>query len=149
MEAIRYTLSAVEEIMKYVMDIEDAEVVRIEGDAPRTLYTLIEPNTQNTERFVMGLEEIDPNSEIPMHSHSEAEEIIFVYGGKGKAYINDEVTELKHGTVIYLPPKVEHRFVNTSDEPLWITWTLSPPGFEKKIRRIADGSSGMEVFSES
>ncbi len=47
------------------------------------------------------------------------------------------------------PPNVEHRFVNTGDEPLWITWTLSPPGFEKQIRKISDGTAGMEVFSKS
>ena len=135
--------------MKYIFRQEDAEVVRIEGDAPRTLYTLIEPNTQENTQFAMGLEEIDPHSEIPGHSHSHSEEIIFVFGGKGQAYIDDEVTELTPGTVIYLPPDVEHRFVNTGDEPLWITWTLTPPGFETQIRRIADGSAGMEVFIES
>ena len=135
--------------MKHIYHKEDAEVVRIEGEAPRTLYTLVEPNTVGTEHFSMGLEEVDPNSEIPLHSHSESEEIIFVYGGHGKAFVGDEVADLKPGTVIYLPPNVEHRFVNTGDEPLWITWTLSPPGFEKQIRRIADGSAGMEVFSES
>lgn len=134
--------------MKYIFNKEDAEVVRIEGDAPRTLYTLIEPNTRNTEHFSMGLEEIDPNSEIPLHSHRNAEEIIFVFGGEGKVYIDDEVGVLKPGAVIFIPPNVEHRFVNTADEPLWITWTLSPPGFENQIRKIADGSAGMEVFSE-
>lgn len=135
--------------MKYIYHKEDAEVVRIEGDAPRTLYTLIEPNTHNDTQFAMGLEEIDPHSEIPMHSHSQAEEIIFVFGGKGKAYIGEEVKDLTPGSVIYLPPNVEHRFVNTGNEPLWITWTLSPPGFEEQIRKIADGTAGMEVFSES
>ncbi len=134
--------------MKYIFDIEDAEVVRIEGDAPRTLYTLVQPNTRNTKHFAMGLEEIDPNSEIPLHSHSEAEEIIFVFSGEGIAYVDDEEGSLKPGAVIYIPPNVEHRFVNTGDTPLWITWTLSPPGFEKQIRKVADGSAGMEVFSE-
>ncbi len=134
--------------MKYIYHQEDAEVVRIEGNAPRTLYTLIEPSTHKNTQFAMGLEEIDPHSEIPRHSHSHAEEIIFVFKGKGQAYINNEVTDLTPGTVIYLPPNVEHRFVNIGDEPLWITWTLSPPGFEKQIRKIADGSAGMEVFRE-
>jgi quercetin dioxygenase-like cupin family protein len=134
--------------MKHIYHKEDAEVIRIEGEAPRTLYTLVEPNTVGTAHFAMGLEEVDPNSEIPMHSHSDAEEIIFVYGGQGKGYVADEVSDLKPGAVIYIPPNVEHRFVNTGDEPLWITWTLSPPGFEKQIRQIADGSSGMEVFSQ-
>ena len=51
--------------MKHIYHKEDAEVVRIEGEAPRTLYTLVEPNTVGTEHFSMGLEEIDPHSEIP------------------------------------------------------------------------------------
>ena len=135
--------------MKYIYEKEDAEVLRIEGEAPRTLYTLVEPNAVGTQHFAMGLEEIDPNSEIPIHLHSEAEEIIFVYGGEGRGFVGDEVADLKPGTVIFIPPKVEHRFVNIGNEPLWITWTLSPPGFEKQIRRIADGSAGMEVFSEA
>ena len=142
--------------MKHIYHKEDAEVVRIEGEAPRTLYTLVEPNTVDATarvHFSMGLEEIDPHSEIPLHNPTaSSEEIIFVYGRFSryqKAFVGDEVADLKPGTVIYLPPNVEHRFVNTGDEPLWITWTLSPPGFEKQIRRIADGSAGMEVFSES
>ena len=135
--------------MAYFFHKEDAEVVRIEGEAPRTLYTCIEPKTADTEHFSMGLEEIDPHSEIPWHSHSDAEEIIFVFGGEGVGYVADEVADLKPGTVIYLPPTVEHRFVNTGDTPLWITWALSPPGFETQIRQVADGSAGMEVFSET
>jgi quercetin dioxygenase-like cupin family protein len=135
--------------MKYFFHKEDAEVVRIEGEAPRTLYTCIEPKSIDTQHFAMGLEEIDPHSEIPAHSHSEAEEIIFIFGGQGVGYVGEQVADLKPGTVIYIPPNVEHRFVNTGDEPLWITWTFSPPGFEKQIRQVSDGSAGMEVFSQT
>ena len=133
--------------MTYFFHKEDAEVVRIEGETPRTLYTCIEPNTVETERFAAGLEEIDTHSEIPMHAHDEAEEIIFIFGGQGKGFVGDEVADLKPGTVIFIPPKVEHRFVNTGDAPLWLTWTFSPSGFEKQIRKIADGSAGIGLFS--
>ncbi|MCY4402821.1 MAG: cupin domain-containing protein [Candidatus Poribacteria bacterium] len=135
--------------MKNILNIADAEVVRIEGEAPRTLYTLIEPNIQNTKHLTMGLEEIDPDSEIPIHSHSKEEEVIFVFAGKGMAYVGGEEAEMEKGTVIYIPPNVEHRFVNTGDQPLWITWTLSPPGFEEKIRKIAEGSAGVEIYSKT
>ena len=47
---------------------------------------------------------------------------------------------MKPGVAIFIPPNVEHRFVNTGDAPLWITWTFSPPGFEKQVRQIAEGS---------
>ncbi|MCZ6678368.1 MAG: cupin domain-containing protein [Candidatus Poribacteria bacterium] len=133
--------------MRYFFHKEDAEVVRIEKDAPRTLYTCIQPNTAETKRLAMGLEEIDPHSEIPLHSHDEAEEIIFIFGGQGKGFVGNQVAELKPGTVIFIPPKIEHRFVNTGEEPLWLTWTFSPPGFEKRIRKVADGSAGMGILS--
>ena len=38
--------------MKHIYHKEDAEVLRIEGEAPRTLYTLIEPNTVNTANIL-------------------------------------------------------------------------------------------------
>jgi quercetin dioxygenase-like cupin family protein len=132
--------------MPYFFHKEDAEAVRMEGQAPRTLYTCVEPNTAETRRFAMGLEEIDPHSEIPMHAHDEAEEIIFIFSGQGKGFVGDEVAELKPGTVIFIPPKVKHRFVNTGDEPLWLTWTFSPPGFEQRIRKVAAGTAGMEML---
>ena len=62
--------------MGYFFHKEDAEVVRIEGDAPRTLYTCIEPKTVDTKHFSMGLEEIDPHSEIPWHSHGSFQQIL-------------------------------------------------------------------------
>ena len=131
--------------MKHIYHKEDAEVVRIEGEAPRTLYTLVEPNTVGTAHFAMGLEEVDPNSEIPTALNIANPKRLF---SSMVGMVTEEVADLKPGTVIYIPPNVEHRFVNTGDEPLWITWTLSPPGFEKQIRQIAEGSAGMEVFSE-
>ena len=70
--------------MKHIYHKEDAEVIRIEGEAPRTLYTLVEPNTVGTAHFAMGLEEVDPNSEIPLHSHSEAEKLFLSTAEKAK-----------------------------------------------------------------
>jgi len=132
--------------MTYFFRKEDAEVVQIKGEAPRTLYTCITPETANTNAFAMGLEEIDPHSEIPLHAHEAAEEIIFVFGGQGKGFVGDEMADLEPGTVVFIPPKVPHRFVNTGETPLWITWTFTPPGFEQRIRKVAEGTSGMEAL---
>ena len=126
--------------MKYFFSKEDAEVVRIEGEAPRTLYPCVEPGTTGTHQFSMGLQQVDPHSEIPLHSHDDAEEILFVFGGRATATVGDETAEIVPGSVVFIPPRTNHGFVNDHDEPLWITWTFSPQGFEGYIRGVAQGT---------
>lgn len=126
--------------MKYFFSREDAEVVRIEGEAPRTLYPCVEPETTGTRHFSMGLQQVDPHSEIPLHSHDDFEEILFVFGGRATATVGDETAEIVPGSVVFIPPRTNHGFVNDHDEPLWITWTFSPQGFEGYIRGVAQGT---------
>lgn len=126
--------------MKYFFSREDAEVVRIEGEAPRTLYPCVEPATTGTRHFSMGLQQVDPHSEIPLHSHDDFEEILFVFGGRATATVGDETAEIVPGSVVFIPPRTNHGFVNDHDEPLWITWTFSPQGFEGYIRGVAQGT---------
>lgn len=126
--------------MKYFFSKDEAEVVRIEGEAPRTLYPCVEPGTTGTRQFSMGLQQVDPHSKIPLHSHDEAEEILFVIGGRAIATVGDETVEIVPGSVVFIPPKTNHGFVNDEDEPLWLTWTFSPQGFEGYIRGVAQGT---------
>ena len=126
--------------MKYFFSKEGAEVVRIEGEAPRTLYPCIEPGTTASRHFSMGLQQVDPHSEIPLHSHDDFEEILFVFGGRATATVGDETAEIVPGSVVFIPPRTNHGFVNDHDEPLWITWTFSPQGFEGYIRGVAEGT---------
>ena len=126
--------------MKYFFSKDEAEVVRIDGQAPRTLYPCVGPRTTETHHFSMGLQEVDPHSKIPLHSHDDFEEIIFVFGGRGTATVGDETAEIAPGSVVFIPPKTNHGFVNSQDEPLWLTWTFSPQGFEGYIRGVAQGT---------
>ena len=86
-----------EDAMKYFFSKDEAEVVRIEGEAPRTLYPCVEPGTTGTRQFSMGLQQVDPHSRIPLHSHDEAEEILFVIGGRATATVGDETAEIVAG----------------------------------------------------
>ena len=98
------------------------------------------PGTTGTRHFSMGLQQVDPHSEIPLHSHDDAEEILFVFGGRATATVGDETAEIVPGSVVFIPPRTNHGFVNDHDEPLWITWTFSPQGFEGYIRGVAQGT---------
>lgn len=49
---------------------------------PRTIYPLIK-----TSHLDFGVEEVAVGSEIPWHHHEDKEEVIFVWRGRGRAYI--------------------------------------------------------------
>jgi len=92
-------------------------------DFPRTIHPLID-----SSHMQFGTEEINPNSEIPWHSHQHSEEIIFIFRGNGIGYIGDQEKPLHPGTVLHVTPNSKHRLVNTSStESMWITYCFSPP----------------------
>ena len=95
---------------------------------------MIEPATADTERLAMGIEAVDPGSGIPVHVHEHAEEILFVYAGRGRARIGDEEVEVGPETAIFVPPGAPHGFVNTSDADARLAWIFSPPGEHEKFR---------------
>lgn len=131
--------------MKYFFSKDESEAVRIEGEAPRTLYPCVESATTATRRFSMGLQQVDPYSRIPLHAHDDAEEILFVFGGRAIATVGDEIAEIVPGSVVFIPPKTNHGFVNNESEPLWLTWTFSPQGFEGYIRGVAQGTEKLKT----
>lgn len=101
---------------------------------PRVVQLMIEPGTAGAEHLAMGTEEVDPGSQIPLHVHAQAEEILFVYRGSGRARVGDEEVEVGPETAIFIPPGTPHGFVNHTHEPAHLTWTFSPPGEQEKFR---------------
>ena len=65
-----------------------------------------------------------------------AEELIFVYAGRGTAVVRDDEVELVPGTTLYVPRQVWHGITNTGAEPLGLTWTVCPPGLENFFREL-------------
>lgn len=63
--------------------------------------------------------ELDPGEKTPMHAHKDpVEEIYVVLEGKVDIETPDEYIEgATPGTIAYFPPGVEHRPINTYDEP--------------------------------
>ncbi|MBI3455665.1 MAG: cupin domain-containing protein [Candidatus Rokubacteria bacterium] len=101
---------------------------------PRSVHLMIEPATAGSEHLAMGTEEVHPGSQIPVHVHPDAEEILFVYQGRGRARVGDEEVEVGPETAIFVPKGTPHGLINTSDEHVHLTWTFSPPGEHEKFR---------------
>jgi mannose-6-phosphate isomerase-like protein (cupin superfamily) len=120
--------------MRRIFRKSDAEF-RIAADgSPRAVHLMIEPATAGSAHLAMGTEDVDPGSRIPVHVHEDAEEILFLYAGRGRARVGDEEVEVGPETAVFIPRGAPHGFVNTSEEPARLTWTFSPPGAHEKFR---------------
>ncbi len=113
---------------------KDSERRRAVDACPRSVHIMVEPATTDSEHLAMGVEQVDPGSQIPMHVHADAEEILFIYDGRGRVRIGDDEVEIAPETAIFVPKGVPHGFVNTSGASVWLTWTFSPPGEQEKFR---------------
>jgi mannose-6-phosphate isomerase-like protein (cupin superfamily) len=63
-----------------------------------------------------------------LHIHPDAEEIVVITGGRGKAIIGGESWDACAGDVFYVPPAAEHELRNTGDELLGVLFINVPTG---------------------
>jgi mannose-6-phosphate isomerase-like protein (cupin superfamily) len=63
-----------------------------------------------------------------LHIHPDAEEIVVITSGRGKAIIGDESWDACAGDVFYVPPGAEHELRNTGDELLGVLVINVPTG---------------------
>ncbi len=120
--------------MGRIVRMDQAEWREAQDGFPRAVHLMIEPRSAGAEHLAMGTEEVAPGSQIPLHVHAAAEEILFVYHGSGRARVGDEEVEVGPETAIFIPPGTPHGFVNHTHEPAHLTWTFSPPGAHEKFR---------------
>ena len=90
----------------------------------RTLWHLA---TAPNGGFSFGTERVEANCCIPAHSHEESDEVIFVYEGTALCTVGSEECNIGKGEAVCIPAKTVHSIRNTTDAPLLLTWTLSPP----------------------
>ena len=60
------------------------------------------------------------------HYHSRTEEIYFITAGKGRMRVEDEVSEVKAGDAIAIPPGKKHKLWNTGNETLKLLCCCAP-----------------------
>lgn len=77
------------------------------------------------DNFCMRMFEVGRQGHTPRHSH-EWEHEIFVHGGRGKVFIEDQWHEMAKGTAVFIPANVEHQIQNTGDSPLTFICLVPP-----------------------
>lgn len=85
-----------------------------------------------------------PGAYVELHRHRETEELFFFISGEGKARVGEEISLVKPGTLLWVPPGVGHAIVNTGTEPLTfiiVAHTRDEDPWEKRI--LAEGPPPM------
>jgi quercetin dioxygenase-like cupin family protein len=88
---------------------------------------LFDRDVGGTKNFAVWLTGFEPGQALPLHKHS-SEELLFILAGRGTETVGDETREVEPHSAIYIPPGVEHRFVNTGDEYVMMLVVAAPPG---------------------
>jgi len=101
-----------------IIHVSEVELSRVEeeGACGAWIRWLISKK-DGAPNFSMRLFEIDPEGRTPLHTHSWEHEV-FILEGKCKVIIEGEEKEVGPWTVIYIPPNVEHTFINIGSEKL-------------------------------
>jgi quercetin dioxygenase-like cupin family protein len=69
------------------------------------------------DQFMMVMNTLEPGMEINPHSHP-FEQAVYIVQGKVRFHIGDEVFEGGPGSVIRIPPNIEHYAEPFGDEPV-------------------------------
>ena len=108
--------------------------------------------TRETAGSVMIFEEVAPvETDTPMHTHDDSDEIAYVLSGEITFKIGDEITVGGVGTCAFMPRGVAHAWKNTGTEPGRVLFLYTPANagsfFEEaaEINRPISSMSDQEV----
>lgn len=72
--------------------------------------------------------EVAPKGGPPLHVHHKQEETIHILAGRYKVRIGEQTFRLEEGGFAYLPSRVPHAFLNTTEDPGEIVVVYTPGG---------------------
>jgi quercetin dioxygenase-like cupin family protein len=100
----------------------------------------------NGGALAMFVEEVPPNTGVPMHVHKGATETVFVQRGRFKISVAGKVRELSEGDGAFLPADVAHAYSNISNERGQLLFTIYPSGLEGFFEEIS--RSGLDPATQ-
>jgi quercetin dioxygenase-like cupin family protein len=78
--------------------------------------------------FEMNLGVVEPGGEASPHSHETEHQVVYIIDGKADVVLGDApAVECGPGTIIRIPPKLEHGVYAKGDRPLRVVVLYSPP----------------------
>jgi quercetin dioxygenase-like cupin family protein len=79
----------------------------------------------------------------PLHSHA-FDEAFYVLDGELTFQLDDQVTAVGPGELIFAPRGVPHTLANLTESPARYLLVLTQPGFERELARRAANQAGVK-----
>lgn len=102
----------------FISHADDLEKKALSGDTLQgvTKQTAIGPG-EGWEDHVMRIFTVAPGGHTPRHAHPWPH-INYVIGGSGTLYHQGKTSDIREGSVAFVPSETEHQFRNTGDGDL-------------------------------
>ncbi len=91
----------------------------------------LSPKNCRSNFVSMGVQVIAPGGYVREHWHSEHEEILFCFEGRGTFVIEGVAHPAVPGTTVFVGRWVRHKIVNDGPGDFKMTWTYLPPGLHE------------------
>jgi len=86
-----------------------------------------------------------PKLEVPLHVHSQEDELFHVLEGRISFRIGDSQIDTAPGHTVFAPRNIPHGFRVVSPEPARYLIVYSPAGFEEFIRESSQPASSLTL----
>lgn len=116
----------------YVLSATEGEKLIFGGGE---IFIKVDPAT-GSNSVALGTQRVLVGGRIPMHRHTQMDEVFYVVEGSGIFLLNDARLGVEKGSTIYIPKNAWHGFDKGAKEML-LLWAVAPPGLEGMFREIA------------
>ncbi|WP_035268462.1 cupin domain-containing protein [Desulfitibacter alkalitolerans] len=105
-----------------------SELIERISPKPNTRYAkiVLDHNNIPGSPMSLGFFRFEPGQVGPKHAHDTEVEIYITIKGQGQVIVGDDVIEMRSGTIVYVPPQIEHETRNTGDTDLEFYGIFSP-----------------------
>lgn len=124
------------EAMKpYIKHVSDLQRYAPPGHYGTENVRLVEKDFNGAFEMILGT--LAPGAEAHRHAHETETQICYVIEGEMEVTFGSEPpVTCPAGTVVGIPPKLDHHFLNSGDSPLKLIVLYSPPLKPREERLI-------------
>lgn len=117
-----------------VKNPNEGETYWVRENTPITFK--VSKSVDGVDSISICTEEMIPGSAIPIHKHLYNDEIFFFHKGSGNFILDDKEFSVTEGSTAFVSRGVWHGLKNTGNEPMILTFSFSPAGFEDFFKGI-------------
>lgn len=117
-----------------ILHAEEGEKLLMYGD--RHVLLKVTAESAGARDLLMGTEALPPGSAIPVHSHDDYEEIIFIHRGTVRLTLGDETTLAEPGTTMFVPPGTWHGVAAHGEDEATMLFIFPEPEIADFFRSV-------------